>query len=181
MRIVEVRSIGHRFPSNRCCLACALTEKGRTLFEKRYRASSWSRNYRSRDCRWCNVYVKRARRPRRTSRPCCHCVLHRNTVRCRRRVHRCWRVACWLPCVFVNVSLVAVVVVDVSARRRRVRRCRCSSPSRSSLSSLLMRPLVAVVSANAVSLAVKTQRLYQNENTSVVTSEMKAVMERTKL
>jgi len=68
-------------------------------------------------------------------------------------------------------SLVAV------ARRRR------SSPSRSSLSSLLMSPLVAVVSANAVSLAAavallspqrsfaKMQCLYKNENTSVVTSE----------
>ena len=36
MRIVEVRGIGHRFPSNRCCLTCALTEKGRTLFKKCY-------------------------------------------------------------------------------------------------------------------------------------------------
>jgi hypothetical protein len=57
--------------------------------------------------------------------------------------------------------------------------------------SLLIRPLVTVVSANAVSLAaavalslrqpsfacrdafeVKTQRLYKSENTSVVTSKM---------
>jgi hypothetical protein len=100
MRIVEVRSVGHRFPSNRCCIACTLTEKGRTLFEKRCRASSWSRNYRSRDCRWCNVYVRRARR-RRASRPCRHCVRHRNTVHCRRRVHHCWCVA---RCLVVVVS-----------------------------------------------------------------------------
>jgi len=42
MHIVQVRSISHRFPSNRCCLACALTEKGRTLFEKRLSVSSTS-------------------------------------------------------------------------------------------------------------------------------------------
>jgi len=140
MHIVQVRSISHRFPSNRCCLACALTEKGRTLFEKRFRASLWSRNFRSRDCRWCNVYVRRARRPHCTSRPCRHCVRHRNTIRCRCCVHRCWCVAHWLPCccyvrlvlvliVVVNFLLVAVVVVNVSACRHHVpRHCR-SLPS----------------------------------------------------
>ena len=136
MRIAEVCSISHRFPSNRCCLACALTEKGSTLFKKCYRASSWLRKYRSWDCRWCNIYVRRARRPCCASRPCCHCVRHHNTIRCHHRVHRCWCVARWLPCchrdrlvliliVVVNVSLVAVVVVAVSACRHRV----CHLPS----------------------------------------------------
>ena len=126
----------------------------------------------------------------------------RNTVRCRRHVHHCWCVARWLPCchcvrlsliliVVVNVSLVAVVVVNVLARRCRVRRHRCLSPSRSLLSLLLMRLLIAIVFANAVSLAaaiallsrqcsftcrdafeVKMQRLYKSENNSVVTSKM---------
>ncbi len=36
--IVEVLGIGHRFPGKRCSLICALTENGRTLFEKRYRS-----------------------------------------------------------------------------------------------------------------------------------------------
>ncbi len=79
---------------------------------------------------------------------------------------------CPLPCcrrvrlvlvliVVVAVSLIAVLVVDVSTCRRRVRRCRVARRCRR---------------VNAApcrgAFEVKAQRMYKNENTSVLTSEM---------